>query len=209
MRLTLTQFVTLDGVYQGPGSPEEDTTDGFNRGGWMVPHMDQIFVARAAEWLERADALLLGRRTYEAFAVAWPSITDPDDPFTERMNSLRKYVASHTLTETAWKPATILAGDVVAQVAALKTQPGSELQLHGSARLAQSLLAAGLIDEIRLVISPTILGQGRRLFADEGPALGLRVVDHTITPGGLTILVLEAAGEAAFATYEGVSSVEE
>jgi dihydrofolate reductase len=208
MRLTLTQFVTLDGVYQGPGAPDEDTTDGFTRGGWMVPHMDQAFIARAAAWLERAGALLLGRRTYEAFAMAWPHNADPDDPFAERMNTLPKYVASHTLTETAWTPATILAGHVVAQVADLKAQPGGELQLHGSARLAQSLLAAGLIDEIRLVITPTVLGEGRRLFPDHGPALGMRVSDHTTTPGGLTILVLEATGPAAFATYEGVTSVE-
>src|SRR5688500_541466 len=144
MRLTLMQFVTLDGVYQGPGAPDEDTTDGFTRGGWMVPHMDQTFVAVAAGWLERAGALLLGRRTYEAFAMAWPQITDPDDPFAQRMNSLPKYVASHTITETPWTPATVLGGDVVAQVAELKARPGDELQLHGSARLAQSLLAAGL-----------------------------------------------------------------
>jgi dihydrofolate reductase len=208
MKLTLMQFVTLDGVYQGPGSPDEDTTDGFTRGGWMVPHMDQAFIARAAEWLQRAGALLLGRRTYEAFAMAWPQNTDPDDPFAERMNSLPKYVASHTITETPWTPATILGGDVVAQVAELKAQPGDELQLHGSARLSQSLLAAGLIDEIRLVISPTVLGQGRRLFPEEGPALGMRVIEHTTTPGGLTIMVLEATGPAAFATYEGVASVD-
>jgi dihydrofolate reductase len=208
MKLTLTQFVTLDGVYQGPGSPDEDTTDGFTRGGWMVPHMDQAFIAHAAEWLQRAGALLLGRRTYEAFAMAWPQNTDPDDPFAERMNSLPKYVASHTITETPWTPATILGGDVVAQVAELKAQPGDELQLHGSARLSQSLLAAGLIDEIRLVISPTVLGQGRRLFPEEGPALGMRVTEHTTTPGGLTIMVLEATGPAAFATYEGVASVD-
>jgi dihydrofolate reductase len=208
MRLTLTQFVTLDGVYQGPGAPDEDTTDGFTRGGWMVPHMDQTFITRAATWLERAGALLLGRRTYEAFAMAWPQNTDPDDPFAEQMNTLPKYVASHALTDTAWTPATILAGDVVAQVAELKAQPGDELQLHGSARLAQSLLVAGLIDEIRLVIAPTVLGQGRRLFRHDGPAVGMRVADHTTTPGGLTILVLEATGPAAFATYEGVTSVD-
>jgi dihydrofolate reductase len=208
VRLTLTQFVTLDGVYQGPGAPDEDTTDGFSRGGWMVPHMDHTFVATAASWLERAGALLLGRRTYEAFATAWPYNTDPDDPFAERMNTLPKYVASQSLSETTWQPATILAGDVVAQVAALKARPGAELQVHGSARLAQSLLAAGgLIDEVRLVISPTILGEGRRLFADRGPTLGMRVAEHSVTPGGLTILVLEATGPAAFATYEGVASV--
>jgi len=107
MRLTLTQFVTLDGVYQGPGAPDEDTTDGFTRGGWMVPHMDQTFIAVAAGWLERAGALLLGRRTYEAFATAWPQNTDPDDPFAGRMNTLPKYIASHTMTETPWAPATI------------------------------------------------------------------------------------------------------
>ena len=208
MRLILTQFVTLDGVYQGPGSPDEDTSDGFARGGWMVPHMDQTFIAVAAGWLERAGALLLGRRTYDAFAMAWPQNTDPDDPFAERMNSLPKYVASRTITETPWTPATVLGGDVVAQVAELKAQPGDELQLHGSARLAQSLLAAGLIDEIRLAIAPTILGQGRRLFPDNGPARGMRVTENTSTPGGLTILVLETTGPAAFATYEGVSSVD-
>jgi dihydrofolate reductase len=207
MNLTLTQFVTLDGVYQGPGSPDEDTSDGFTRGGWMVPHMDETFVARAAQWLQRADALLLGRRTYDAFAMAWPQNTDPNDPFAERMNALPKYVASHTLTETPWTPATILDGNVVARVAALKTQPGGELQVHGSGRLAQSLLDAGLIDGIRLVISPTVLGEGRCLFADRGPALGFRVVDHAVTRGGLTILELEATGAAAVATYEGVSSV--
>jgi dihydrofolate reductase len=208
VRLTLTQFVTLDGVYQGPGSPDEDTTDGFTRGGWMVPHLDQTFLGVASSWLERASGLLFGRRTYEAFAIAWPQITDPEDPFAGRMNSLPKYVASHTITETPWTPATVLGGDVVARVAELTAQPGDELQLHGSARLAQSLMAAGLLDEIRLVVTPTILGQGRRLFPDTGPALGMRVVEHSTTPGGLTILVLEATGPATFAAYEGVGAVE-
>ena len=208
MRLTLTQFVTLDGVYQGPGSPDEDVSDGFTRGGWMVPHMDQTFIGVAAGWLGRAGALLLGRRTYEAFALAWPHITDPEDPFAARMNSLPKYVASRTVHETSWAPATILGDDVPARVAELKARPGDELQLHGSATLARSLLAAGLVDEVRLVIAPTVLGQGRRLFPDAGPALGMRVQEHTTTPGGLTILVLEATGPAAFATYQGVSSVD-
>jgi dihydrofolate reductase len=207
MRLTLTEFVTLDGVYQGPGSPDEDTTDDFTRGGWMVPHMDQTFLAVAVGWLGRAGALLLGRRTYEAFAQAWPQITDPDDPFSDRMNSIHKYVASRTITETPWAPVTVL-DDVVAQVAELKAQPGDELQVHGSGRLAGSLLTAGLFDEVRLVISPTVLGQGRRLFPDDGPPLGMRVVENTTTPGGLTILVLEATGPAAFAAYEGVGSVD-
>lgn len=204
MRLTLTEFVTLDGVCQGPGSPEEDPSDGFSRGGWMVPHMDPTFIDHAAAWLGRADGLLLGRRTYEAFAEAWPHNTDPDDPFAERMNTVPKYVASHTLQTTTWMPATILDGDVLAQVAELKARPGGELQVHGSARLAQSLLAAGLFDEIRLVVSPLVAGQGRRLFPDHGPATGLRVTEHTTTPGGLTLLVFETTGTARYGTYEGV-----
>jgi dihydrofolate reductase len=207
MRLTLTEFVTLDGVCQGPGSPDEDTSDGFSRGGWMVPHMDETFIEVAASWLGQADALLLGRRTYEAFAQAWPQITDPDDPFTASMNGLPKYVASSTLTEAAWAPGTILRGDVPRQVAQLKEVPGRELQVHGSARLAQSLLAAGLIDEVRLVITPTVLGQGRRLFPDSGPPTGARVVSHRTTPGGLTILVLEVVEAPLFASYQGVGSV--
>ena len=169
MRLTLTQFVTLDGVYQGPGSPDEDPSDGFTAAGGWCP-MDQTFIAQAAAWLAEADALLLGRRTYEAFADAWPHITDPDDPFTERMNGLPKYVASHTLTDATWSPSTILRGDIAAEVAQLKARPGRELQLHGSARLAQTLLAAGLIDEVRLVVTPTVLGQGRRLFPSGRPS---------------------------------------
>ena len=108
------------------------------------------------------------------------SITDPDDPFTERMNGLPKYVASHTLTDASWSPSTILRGDVTGEVAQLKARPGRELQLHGSARLSQTLLAAGLIDEIRLVVTPTVLGQGRRLFPSDGPAVGMRVT-HTST----------------------------
>jgi dihydrofolate reductase len=207
MRLTLTQFVTLDGVYQGPGSPDEDPSDGFTRGGWMVPHMDKTFITQAAAWLARADALLLGRRTYEAFANAWPHITDPDDPFTERMNGLPKYVASHTLTDATWSPRTILRGDIAALVAQLKARAGRELQLLGSARLAQALLAAGLIDEVRLVVTPTVLGQGRRLFPTEGPAIGMHVTHNSTTPGGLTILVLDTTSTAEFATYDGVRSV--
>ena len=136
MKLTLTEFVSLDGVSQGPGSPDEDTTGGFTQGGWLVPHMDEAFIHQAAEWLRTADALLLGRRTYDAFARDWPQITDPDDPFTVLMNGLPKYVASHTLTAGSWNPTTILSGDVAAQVAQLKQLPGRDLQIHGSAGLA-------------------------------------------------------------------------
>ena len=207
MKLALIEFVTLDGVSQGPGSPEEDRSDGFTQGGWLVPHMDEAFIQQAAEWLGRADALLLGRRTYDAFARDWPQITDPDDPFTVLMNSLPKYVASNSLTAGSWNPTTILSGDVAAQVAELKQQPGRELQIHGSARLAQSLLAAGLIDELRLVVAPVIVGHGRRLLPPGGAPAGLRLVSSKTTPGGLALQTYEWTGQPDFATYSGASDV--
>jgi dihydrofolate reductase len=207
MKLTVTEFMSLDGVSQGPGSPEEDTSDGFIQGGWLVPHIDEAFIRQAAEWLGQADALLLGRRTYEAFARDWPQITDPDDPFTVLMNSLPKYVASHTLTAGTWNPTTILSGDVAAQVAELKQQPGRDLQIHGSAQLAQSLLAADLIDELRLVVAPVIVGHGRRLFPDGGAPAGLRLVSSDTTPGGLALQIYEWAGPPDYATYSGASDV--
>lgn len=205
MKLVLTEFVTLDGVSQGPGSPEEDTSDGFTQGGWLVPHIDEAFIRQAAEWLGLADALLLGRRTYEAFARDWPQITDPDDPFTVLMNSLPKYLASQTLTKAAWDPTTTLSGDVAAQVAELKQQPGRELQIHGSARLAQSLLAAELIDELRLVVAPVVLGRGRRLFPDGGAPAGLRLLSSETTPRGLAFQTYAWAGLPDQATYSGAS----
>ena len=207
MKITLTEFVTLDGVSQGPGSPTEDTSDGFTRGGWLVPYLDELFVERASEWLDHADGLLLGRRTYEAFARDWPQITDPDDPFTERMNSLPKYVVSSTLTEGRWNPTTVLPGDPVQTVAALKAQPGRELQIHGSARLGNALLSAGLVDTLRLVGAPSVIGSGRRLLAHPTEPVGLRLVRHDVTAHGLLLLEYETTGTAPVGTYGGVTSI--
>lgn len=143
MRLVVMTFVSLDGVYQGPGSPDEDRSDGFSRGGWFVPYLDQAFLEQAREWLQKAGGLLLGRRTYESFSRDWPEMNKPDDAIGLMMNSLPKYVASSSLKTAGWGPATILAGDTVQQVQALKAQDGGELQVHGSGSLARSLLAAG------------------------------------------------------------------
>src|SRR6185295_16059499 len=162
--------------HQEPGSATEDTSDGFTRGGWLVPHIDGQFVRRASAWLDLADGLLLGRRTYEAFARDWPQITDPDDPFTEQMNALPKYVVTTTLTEGTWHPTTVLRGDPVHTVGALRPRPGRELQVHGSARLGATLLAAGLVDALRLVVAPTIIGSGRRLLVHPSEGVGLRLV---------------------------------
>ncbi|MCS7477810.1 dihydrofolate reductase family protein [Umezawaea endophytica] len=206
MRIALTAFVTLDGVSQGPGSPTEDTSDGFTRGGWLVPHLDETFVRRASDWLDLADGLLLGRRTYEAFARDWPAITDPDDPFTERMNSLPKYVVTNTLAEADWHPVTVLRGDPVRTVGELKARPGRELQVHGSARLGNALLAAGLVDALRLVVAPVVVGSGRRLLDHPSAPTGLRLVHHEVTATGLVLLEYEAAGAAQAAEYEGVTA---
>ncbi len=199
MKLVVQEFLTLDGVSQGPGSPDEDTSDGFTRGGWFVPYLDEEFDRLVGTWLGGADAFLFGRRTYLNFARNWPKMTD--HPFAGIMNGLPKYVASHSLTKAGWNPTTILSGDVPAQVAELKRQPGRELQIHGSAQLAQSLLAAGLIDALRLVVAPVVVGQGRRLFPDGGAPAGLRLVSHQTTPGGLSVHILESTGLPEYGTY--------
>ncbi len=201
MRLVVMTFVSLDGVYQGPGSPDEDRSDGFSRGGWFVPYLDQAFLDQAAEWLRKAGGLLLGRRTYESFSRDWPEMNKPDDPIGLMMNSLPKYVASSTLEAAAWGPATILAGDILREVEKLKASAGDELQVHGSGSLARSLLAAGVVDELRLVVAPVIVGAGHKLFADEGVAVAMRSLRNDTTPGGLNIQVFERVGEAEFQTF--------
>lgn len=202
MKLILMEFLSLDGVAQGPGSPDEDTSDGFTQGGWLVPHMDEEFVRLVVTWLDEVDGFLFGRRTYENFSRDWPKVTDPDDPFAGKLNGLPKYVASNTLSKADWAPTRILSGDVLAEVAELKRQPGRELQIHGSARLAQSLLAAGLIDELRLAIAPVVVGNGRRLFPEGGAPAGLRLLRNETTPGGIAIHVYESTGLPEYGTYE-------
>lgn len=127
MRLTLTMFVTLDGVVQAPGAPDEDPSGGFEHGGWLVPYADDDMVEAMAGFFAEADAFLLGRRTYEIFAAAWPNVTDPDDPIASRLNSLPKYVASRTLDDVSWEGSTLLKGDLATEVAELKRKPGREL----------------------------------------------------------------------------------
>lgn len=199
MKLVVQEFLTLDGVSQGPGAPDEDPSGGFTRGGWFVPHLDEAFERLAGTWIGEADAFLFGRRTYENFARDWPDMTD--HPNARILNGLPKYVASHSLTEAGWNPTTILSGDIPAQVAELKRRPGRELQIHGSAELAQSLLAAGLIDTLRLAIAPVVVGRGRRLFPDGGAPAGLRPVSHEMTPGGLSVHVFDATGRPEYGVY--------
>ncbi|WP_406635779.1 dihydrofolate reductase family protein [Amycolatopsis sp. WGS_07] len=207
MKVVITAFVTLDGVSQGPGSSTEDTSDGFGRGGWFVPHLDQAFVQRAVDWLGLADGLLFGRRTYTSFARDWPAVTDPDDPFAERMNSLPKYVVSNTLEAGSWAPTTVLRGDPATAVREVKARPGRELQIHGSARLGNALLSAGVVDAVRLVVTPTVLGAGRLQFPHPVSATGLRLIEHEATPSGLVLLEYDVIGEAAVDDYDGVTNL--
>ncbi|HEV3479608.1 MAG TPA: dihydrofolate reductase family protein [Gaiellaceae bacterium] len=202
MRLTLTTFLTLDGVMQGPGGPDEDRSNGFEYGGWLVPYADADMGETMAGWFENVDAFLLGRRTYEIFAASWPKVTDPGDPIAARLNNLPKYVASRTLEEVTWSGSKLIEGDVVEAVGELKRKPGRELQVHGSGNLAQTLIKHGLVDEYRLLTYPVVLGAGRRLFADGSRPAALRLVDTRTTSTGVTITVYEAAGEPTFGSFE-------
>jgi dihydrofolate reductase len=204
MKLVLQEFLTLDGVSQGPGGPDEDTSDGFTQGGWFVPYLDESFIQIVTNWAGEADAYLFGRRTYENFARDWPKVTDPNDPIAASLNGSPKYVVSQSLQRAEWTPTTILSGDVPAQVEALKQQPGRELQIHGSARLGQSMLDAGLIDELRLVVAPVVLGHGRKLFREGAMPTGLRLSGAETTPGGLAIHTYEIVGPPVYGTYGGV-----
>ncbi len=170
MKLTTTTMVTLDGVMQGLGGPDEDRRGGFTRGGWIVPYADDERMGFLNQVYARADAFLFGRRTYEIFAGSWGTWEDPgDSPIWEALNTKPKYVASTTLTEPQWAKTTVLSGDVAAAVGELKARPDGELQVHGSGKLIQSLLDHDLVDEMNLLICPVVIGQGTRLFPDTGP----------------------------------------
>ncbi|MFB7916466.1 dihydrofolate reductase family protein [Streptomyces sp. NPDC056061] len=201
-KLTLTTFLTLDGVMQAPGAPEEDTRDGFAYGGWQVPLVDEDMGKYMSEVFGRSAAFLLGRRTYDIFAAYWPEVTDPDDPIAGRLNALPKYVVSTTLREPKWRNTTVVATDVPAEIARIKERTGDgELQIHGSGDLARSLMAHDLIDEYNILVHPVVLGRGRRLFPDGGLPTAFEQTASRTTARGISIHTYRPAGRARFGSF--------
>jgi dihydrofolate reductase len=201
MNLTTITIVTVDGVMQGLGGPDEDRRGGFERGGWVAPVFDNEAMAFLNQVYQRADAFLFGRRTYEIFAGSWGTWPDPgDSPIWTALNTRPKYVASSTLTEPRWANTTVLSGDVASAVRELKARPDGELQVHGSGRLVHWLFDNQLVDEITLLTVPVVVGQGTRLFPDTGPDIALDLVDSRTTPKGVTIQVYRPTGRPQYAT---------
>lgn len=197
-KLSMTAFVTLDGVMQAPGAPREDTSGGFTHGGWFMPLADAAFGEFIVGVFARAGAFLLGRGTYEIFASYWPRITDPNDPIAGPLNRLPKYVASRSLERADWSGTTILR-DPAADVPRLARELGDrELQVHGSPGLAQTLLRQGLVDELNLVLAPITLGAGKRLFADGVAPAAFALTGSRTTASGLAILTYRPAGKPAY-----------
>ena len=187
-------FVSLDGVVQGPGAPDEDRSGGFDRGGWLVPFSSPDTDEVVTGWFREAGAFLFGRSSFGMLRGYWPNVTDPESVIASQLNSLPKYVVSSTLTdaEAAWDPSTVLRGDVVEEVRRIKEQPGRELQVHGSWELVQTLHGAGLVDVYRLLQYPVVVGDGKRLFPEGTTPASLAVVPDVsrVLPGGVVSLSL-------------------
>ena len=185
MKLVVQAFVSLDGVVQGPGGQDEDRSGGFRHGGWAAPYFDEAMLGNIFASMDAIDALLLGRRTYEIFAAHFPH-QGADDPVASRFNRIPKYVATHEPGALAWAGSERLEGDVAAQVARLKQQPGQELHVHGSGTLVQSLLRDGLVDELRLWWFPVVLGAGKRLFGVDSQACSFALAGHQAFDSGVS-----------------------
>ena len=198
MQLVSITHLSVDGVFQGPGGPEEDTSGGFDRGGWSAHFGDEESGAFITELFQRADAFLLGRRTYDIFSDYWPRQTEPDNLIAGKLNALTKYVASTTLRDPTWNNAHVLEGDVMEAVRELKAQPGNEIHIWGSGTLIRSLLEAGLMDRVTLIVYPVIVGKGMRLFPENGPDLRLTLEESRTTPSGVAIQTYRPNGRPEY-----------
>jgi dihydrofolate reductase len=202
MKLTTVTNVSVDGVMQGLGGPEEDERGRFERGGWALPLFDDEVETLLGQVYQRADAFLFGRRTYEVFARSWGTgswgANQGNNPISVALNTRPKYVASTTLTDPQWADTTVLSGDVTTAIGELKARPGGELQVHGSGSLVRWLFDNHLVDEITLFTYPVVVGQGTRLFPDTGPDTALDLVESRATSGGVTIQVYRPTGRPQY-----------
>jgi dihydrofolate reductase len=197
-KLIVNEFMSLDGVVQAPGAADEDTTGGFHHGGWHMQYMDDASQQRVLAGIVEADGFLLGRGTYEIFAAYWPNAPEEEQVVAEPLNSKPKWVASTTLGgELAWQNSTLLQGDVSDAVAALKRGDGGDIHVIGSPQLVRTLLGNGLVDELRLMIDPVVLGGGKRMFSDDGTLRSLQLVDSETTSTGAILATYAPADDDA------------
>jgi dihydrofolate reductase len=200
-KLVMAGFVSLDGVMQAPGGPEEDTEGDFPYGGWTFPFADDEMGEVITQVFERCGAFLLGRRTYDIFSSYWPEHNDRDDPVASRLNELPKYVVSTTLTDPVWQPTTVIGDRVPERVAELKEQDGGDILIQGSSRLLQTLFAHDLVDELLVGIYPVVLGRGKRLFEEGVPGRTLRLRDSRRTSTGAFFNTYDFAGEVQVGSF--------
>lgn len=192
--LTITTFLSLDGVMQAPGAPNEDTSGGFTHGGWVFPLADEDMGKTVVDLFSRADAFLLGRTTYDIFAAHWPRITDPNDPIAAPLNRLPKFVASRTRTTFEWHNSEHVP-DVEHHIQGIKARFDREVQVHGSCGLAQTLIRHDLIDEYRLLTFPVVLGSGKRLFGSGAVPASLKLMSCTTTRSGVIVSTYRRGGK--------------
>jgi dihydrofolate reductase len=197
-KLIVGSFITLDGVMQAPGGPEEDTSGGFEHGGWSFGYWDEQMQNVMGEWMSQPFDLVLGRKTYEIFAAYWPNT---DEPPAEQLNKATKYVASTTLKELDWENSHLIEGDVADGIRALKQEEGPDLSVQGSANLIQTLLEHGLVDEFRLMIFPLVLGTGKRLFDGGTVPDGLDVTDAQTSSTGVIIATYRPGAEIKYGSF--------
>ncbi|MDO3380249.1 dihydrofolate reductase family protein [Geoalkalibacter halelectricus] len=199
-KLIASTFVSLDGIMQAPGGPEEDPTGGFTHGGWMFNYADESMDFAASGFDGKDRELVLGRRTYQIFEAYWP-YQSTDHPVAKSLNAGKKYVASRTLTELHWNNSTLLHGDVVSTIIALKAQPGPDLQLIGSGNLIQTLQTASIIDEYNLWTFPVVLGQGKRLFSQTAKPVALRLVRSEVSASGVVMSTYVPDGDIQLGSF--------
>ncbi len=200
-KIILLTFVSLDGVMQAPGGPEEDTSGGFKYGGWTFPYFDEFLGQAMGEQMGKPFDLLLGRKTYDIFASYWPHQDEKTNPGAASLNNAKKYVASHQPIELTWKNSVLLQGDVVAEIKKLKAEKGPDLQVHGSSNFIQTLLKNDLVDELWLKIFPVTLGSGKRLFGEGTIPAAFTLTESKTSPKGVIVANYKRDGEVKTGSF--------